>query len=152
MWSDLLRVLVVIGSGTVAGVFVAVTLSVMPTLAVLPVNTYVRVHQLLGKGYHPTMPAIVLLVLAGDITLAVTDHADGATQLLVLACVFQVGVQVVSHLRNEQLNKRVRLVDGTVIPASWTDPRESWRRWHLVRTTLAIAVFVINATIAVLPT
>jgi uncharacterized membrane protein len=150
MWTDVLRVLVVMGSGTVAGVFVAVMLSVMPTLAQLPVTTYVRVHQMLGKGYHPIMPLIVLLVLAADILLALVDHGNGTAPLFVLAIVCQVGVQGVSHLRNEQLNKRVRAVDGTVISPGWADPRRSWRRWHLVRTGLAIAVFTINATIAVL--
>lgn len=148
MLNDLLRVLVVVGSGTVAGVFVAVTLSVMPALAVLPTGTYVRVHCLLGKGYHPIMPLVVLLVLAGDIVLAVTTpHLP----LLTVAIVAQLGVQGVSHLGNERLNKRVRAVDGNTVGADWNDPREAWRRWHLLRTVLAIVVFAINATIAVLP-
>jgi uncharacterized membrane protein len=151
MWSEVLRVLVVLGSGMTAGVFIAVALSVVPTLAQLPVPTYVRVHQQLGKGYHPIMPLVVVLVLAGDIVLAVTDQAAGGTPLLAVACVLQVGVQVVSHLRNEQLNKRVRLVDGTV-PMDWDDPRAAWRNWHRVRTALAIAVFAINAVIAARPT
>lgn len=151
MWSEALRVLVVLGSGMVAGVFIAVALSVVPTLAQLPVLTYVRVHQLLGKGYHPIMPLVVLLVLAGDIVLAVTDQATGATPLLAVACVLQLGVQAVSHLRNEQLNKRVRLVDGTV-PVGWDDPRSAWRGWHLARTALAIAIFAVNAIVAVLHT
>lgn len=151
MLTDVLRVLVVMLSGVVAGVFIAVTLSVMPALAQLPVSTYVRVHGLLGKGYHPIMPLVVLLVLIGDIVLALTTTRNDVVTLLSFAMILQVGVQGVSHLRNEQLNKRVRAVEGEAIAADWADPRESWRRWHLLRTALAIAVFAINATVMVLP-
>jgi uncharacterized membrane protein len=144
MLTDLLRILVVICSGTVAGVFIAVTVSVMPALAELPVPAYVRIHRLLGKGYHPVMPLIVLVVLAGDIALAVTTSL---TARLSVAIVLQVGVQGVSHLGNERLNRRVRAVEGDTVGPHWEDPRRAWRRWHLLRTALAIAVFAINATL-----
>jgi uncharacterized membrane protein len=144
MLTDLLRILAVLCSGTVAGVFIAVTVSVMPALAGLPVPAYVRIHRLLGRGYHPIMPLIVLLVLAGDIALAVTTRL---TPALFVAIVLQIGVQAVSHLGNERLNRRVRAVVGDTVGPHWDDPRQAWRRWHLLRTALAIAVFAINATL-----
>lgn len=146
---DVLRVLAVLCSGVVAGVFTAVTLSVMPALALLPAPTYIRVHRLLGQGYHPTMPIVVLIVLLGDFALALITTKGSIVILLSIAMLLQVGVQLVSHLGNERLNKRVRAVDEEKIGVGWNDPRHEWRRWHMVRTALALAVFAINAIVAV---
>lgn len=149
---DVLRVLAVLCSGVVAGVFTAVTLSVMPALARLPAPTYIRIHRLLGRGYHPTMPIVVLTVLLGDLALVLITTKGSLVILLSIALLLQVGVQAVSHLGNERLNKRIRAVDEEMIGAGWDDPRDAWRRWHSVRTVLAMAVFAINAIIAVNPT
>jgi uncharacterized membrane protein len=149
---DVLRVLAVLCSGVVAGVFIAVTLSVMPALAQLPAPSYIRIHRLLGSGYHPTMPIVVLIVLLSDLALALITTKGSFVILLSVAMVLQVGVQAVSHLGNERLNKRIRAVDEEMIGADWDDPRHAWRRWHIVRTVLAVAVFAINAIIAVIPT
>jgi uncharacterized membrane protein len=151
MLTDMLRILVVLCSGTVAGVFIAVTVSIMPALAVLPVSSYVQVHRLMGNGYHPMMPLVVLIVLVGDIALALITGRATQTALLSAAIVLQFGVQAVSHLGNEPLNKRVRAADGDAVGPDWDDPRAAWRRWHLLRTVLAMAVFAINATVAAIP-
>lgn len=148
---DGLRIVVLTCSGIVAGVFFAVTVSVVPALAALPAGRYVEVHRMLGKGYHPTMPLIVMLVLAGDLALAFVAPATVPVALPVTAMVLQVGVQAVSHLGNERLNRSVRTADPDVLGPAWTDPRQAWRRWHLIRTALALAVFVINGIVAVIP-
>jgi uncharacterized membrane protein len=148
---DVLRVLAVLCSGVVAGVFAAVTLSVMPALALLPPPSYIRVHRLLGAGYHPTMPIVVLAVLLDDFALALVTTRGSILTLLSVTMLLQVGVQLVSHLGNERLNKRVRAVDEEMIGVGWDDPRQAWRRWHLVRTVLALAVFALNTVIAVIP-
>jgi uncharacterized membrane protein len=151
MLADTLRVVVIVCSGTVAGVFLAVTVSVVPALSALPPSGYIEVHRLLGKGYHPLMPLVVLITLVGDVALILTGPGATATTLLGAAIAAQVGVQAVSHLGNERLNRRVRAVNVDNIALDWADPREEWRRWHLLRTAFAAAVFILNATVAVLP-
>jgi uncharacterized membrane protein len=151
MLADMLRVLVVVCSGTVAGVFLAVTVSVVPALSALPTPRYIQVHRLLGRGYHPLMPLLVLVTLVGDVALAVTRPPVMVLALLAIAIACQVGVQLVSHLGNERLNRRVRAVDADALDPGWADPRPEWRRWHLLRTAFAVAVFALNATVAVLP-
>jgi uncharacterized membrane protein len=150
MVADMLRVLVVVCSGLVAGVFVAVTVSVVPALSALPAPRYIQVHRLLGKGYHPLMPAVVLLTLLSDLGLALTASRVLVTTLLAAAIACLVGVQLVSHLGNERLNRRIRAVDADTVGPGWSDPRQEWRRWHLLRTAFAGAVFVINTAVAVL--
>lgn len=151
MLFDGLRIVVLMFSGVVAGVFFAVTVSVVPTLAALPADRYVEVHRMLGKGYHPTMPLIVTIVLAGDLVLAVVSSAAAQVALAAVAVALTAGVQAVSHLRNQRINQVVRAADPDRLGPDWADPRDAWRRWHLLRTALAIAVFVINGIVAVIP-
>jgi uncharacterized membrane protein len=130
-------VLAVVFSGVVCGVFVAVAVSVVPTLATLPADRYIELHQRLGHGYHPLMPIVVLGALIANLALiplsdGTTRQATYATAVLAL-----LGVQAVSHLGNERLNRRVRLVSPSAVSAGWADPRPAWRGWHLVRTLLA---------------
>ncbi len=129
--------------GLVAGVFLAVAVSVVPALSDLPAQSYIELHLRLGKGYHPIMPLVVMVSLLADCWLvAITG---GAARLLAVAAVVCVlGVQAVSHLRNEQLNRKVRAVAGGPL-TDWRDPRSAWRAWHHARLVLAVAALAVNA-------
>ncbi|WP_406379398.1 DUF1772 domain-containing protein [Streptomyces sp. NBC_01618] len=142
---ELLGVAALLGSGITAGVLFAVALSVLPALFAMPTGTYVYAHQLLGRNWDPTMPVIVLGTTLLDGVLAAMT--GGSTRvLLALAAVLMLGVSAVSHLANVPINRRVKEIeDPTVLPAGWQDPRPLWRRWHLLRTALALIVLALNA-------
>lgn len=139
-----LGVLVLLGSGLTAGVLFAVALSTLPALFAMPPGMYVHAHRLLGRHWDPTMPAIVLTSTVADILLAV--RTTGTTRMLAaLAAVLLLGVSAVSHLANVPINRRVKAVaDAERLPADWSDPRPLWRRWHLLRTALAVVALVVN--------
>ncbi|MGC5021036.1 DUF1772 domain-containing protein [Micromonospora sp. DT47] len=133
-----LSVLVLLGSGTVAGVLFAVALSTVPALAAMSPGRYVATHTLLGRNWDPTMPIIVLTSTLLNVWLAVVVPGAAARALVVTASVALLGVSVVSHFRNVPINRRVHRTDPEAIPADWSDPRPVWRRWHLLRTALAL--------------
>jgi uncharacterized membrane protein len=136
----------VVESGVVAGVFFAVAVSVIPTLAPLPPGQYIVLHRALGKGYHPVMPIITNSGFVLDVVAAVL--ADGIAQrtLFVAGAVLFQAVQAVSHLCNVPINRRVKAVDADAVPADWADPRPLWRNWHLVRTVFAGLLLLVNAS------
>ena len=136
----LLETIALLGTGITAGVFFAVAVSVVPTLAALTPSAYVRVHQLLGKGYHPWMPLIVTAALLSDIAAAVLTPGP-PRWLLLFAAVMLAGVQVVSQFRNVPINRVVGRLIASDLPADWSDPRASWRAWHLLRTAFAVVAF-----------
>lgn len=140
----ILGVLVLLGTGLTAGVLFAVALSTLPALFAMPPGMYVHAHRLLGRNWDPTMPVIVLTSTLVDILLAV--RATGTVRALAaLAAVLMLGVSAVSHLANVPINRRVKAVTDTErLPDDWTDPRPLWRRWHLLRTALAVAALVVN--------
>ncbi|MEH1123023.1 DUF1772 domain-containing protein [Micromonospora sp. CPCC 206061] len=145
MLASIAGAVAVICTGVVCGVFVAVAVSVVPTLASLPPERYVEIHQRLGQGYHPLMPIVVLGGLVAN--LAAIPLAAGAAPrtAYATAVVALLGVQVVSHLRNERINRRVRAVRPLAVPVGWPDPRPAWRGWHLVRTLFAVLALAADA-------
>ncbi|MFF6877546.1 anthrone oxygenase family protein [Streptomyces sp. NPDC012474] len=147
MLKEVLIGLVLIGTGTVTGVFVAVLVSVGPAMSVMDRADYLRAHALLGKGYHPLMPILVNLVTLSGFALGVL--ADGPGQVLFpVASVLLIGVQAVSHLGNVPIN---RSLAGLAADGPWQDPRPLWRAWHRLRTALA-ALALVTVTVAELAT
>ena len=142
MITTLLSIVELIGSGVTAGVLFAVALSVVPALFAMPMDRYIETHRLLGRNWDPTMPIIVLTSTAVDIALAVL--ADD-TALFAVGAALLLAVSAVSHLCNVPINRRVKALDAGDIPAGWTDPRPLWRRFHLLRTALALLALLVNA-------
>ncbi|MDH6579763.1 DUF1772 domain-containing protein [Kitasatospora sp. MAP5-34] len=141
-------VIALLGSGITAGVLFAVALSVLPALFAMPATTYVYAHQLLGRNWDPTMPAVVLTSTLAD-TLWAVSAGGPVRALAAAAAVLLLGVSAVSHLANVPINRRVKAVtDPGELPAGWTDPRPLWRRWHLLRTALAAAALLLNSLAA----
>ncbi|MEU7166079.1 DUF1772 domain-containing protein [Streptomyces morookaense] len=141
----LFAVAALLGGGITAGVLFAVALSVLPALFAMDTGTYVYAHRLLGRNWDPTMPVIVLGSALLDGTLAVRTGGS-ARPLFAAATVLLVGVSAVSHLCNVPINRRVKAItDPSALPADWQDPRPVWRRWHLLRTALAVLALAVTA-------
>ncbi|MBO8188118.1 anthrone oxygenase family protein [Streptomyces spirodelae] len=141
-----LGVAVLLGSGVTAGVLFAVALSVLPALFAMETGTYVYAHKLLGRNWDPTMPVVVLTSTVLAVVLAFVADGTPARVLFAVAAVLLLGVSAVSHLCNVPINRRVKAVaDPAVLPDDWQDPRPLWRRWHLLRTILALAALLLNA-------
>lgn len=134
MIEALLSSLVLSGTGIVAGIFVAVAVSVGPAMSAMGRADYLRAHSLLGRGYHPLMPLLVNAVMLSGFVL--TWSEPGAAAVLYLSgALLLIGVQAVSHLGNVPIN---RSLAALAADGPWEDPRPRWRAWHLLRTTLAL--------------
>ncbi|MGY1434620.1 DUF1772 domain-containing protein [Streptomyces reniochalinae] len=145
MLEEVLSGVVLAGTGTVTGVFVAVAVSVGPAMSAMGRAEYLRAHALLGKGYHPLMPILVNVVTLGGFALAFLAEPP-ASWLFPLVSVLLVGVQAVSHLGNVPIN---RSLSSLAADGPWVDPRPLWRAWHRLRTGLA-ALALAAGTVAVL--
>ncbi|MEU5210199.1 DUF1772 domain-containing protein [Streptomyces sp. NPDC020742] len=146
--TPLLSIAVLVGCGVVAGVLFAVALSVVPAFLAMPPADYVRVHQLVGRHFDKVMPPLVLCSVAADIALAVP--ASGARGLYLTGALLLAGVSVVSQFGNVPINRRVKALTPTRLPADWQDLRPRWRTLHLLRTALALLAALANACAAVL--
>ncbi len=148
MLSNALTVASVMASGVIAGVFLALAVSVLPALSAMPPAQYVQAHRLLGQGYHPLMPVLVGSATAADIALAALLPGTSVRVLAAAGAVALAGVMAVSQFGNVPINKVVHATSA--ITAGWADPRPAWRRWHLVRTAMAFAALALNTVAVVL--
>ncbi|MGW4029144.1 anthrone oxygenase family protein [Streptomyces sp. NPDC004838] len=145
MLEDVLSAVVLTGTGTVTGIFVAVLVSVGPAMSAMERADYLRAHALLGKGYHPLMPILVNVVTLSGFALGFLAGTPGRV-LFPVASLLLIGVQAVSHLGNVPIN---RSLEGLAADGPWQDPRPLWRSWHRLRTALA-ALALAAVTVAVL--
>lgn len=141
---NLLTVLVVVTSGVVAGVLFGFAVSVLPAFFVMPAGRYIYSAKLIGRNWDPMMPIIVLGSLTVDIVLAIVGP-PGTPGLFVAGAVLLAGVSVVSHWCNVPINRAVKTVDPDDVPDGWRDPRPLWRRFHYLRTVLAVLAVAANA-------
>lgn len=150
MIEKLLGATELVGCGIVAGVLFAVALSVLPAMMAMPPDRYIYAHKLIGRNWDPTMPIIVLTTTFVSIALAVLARTD-AQWLWAVSAVLLLGVSTVSHLCNVPLNRRVKVVDPQNVPSDWHDPRLLWRRYHMLRTVLAILALLTTSAAMALP-
>lgn len=143
----ILSVVATVASGVVAGVLFAVALSVLPGLWAMPADRYVYAHQLIGRHWDPTMPLLVLTSAGVEVALSLLVPSPAAV-LYGVGAGLLVCVSIVSHFCNVPINRRVKTLDPEHIPADWRDPRPLWRRWHLLRTCLAVAAALVSAAAA----
>jgi uncharacterized membrane protein len=68
------------------------------------------------------------------------------TTLFLLACLLTISVMVVSVTRTVPINQWVVGLDPDDMPADWADrdPRQTWRTWNAVRSSLAIAALAVG--------
>ncbi|UUN27418.1 DUF1772 domain-containing protein [Streptomyces sp. FIT100] len=146
---EALSVLVLLGTGLVAGVLFAVAVSVMPALIAMPPDRYVSTHKLLGRHYDRIMPFIVTGSTVIDVAFAI--RGTGTVRVLFAAAALcMAGVAVVSQTRNVPINNRVKRTAPEDLGPGWQDPRIQWRDWHLVRTCCAMAGCTLSAAAVVL--
>lgn len=133
-----------VGSGVMAGVQLAVAISVLPTLERLPEKEAAHMHAMLGRRYDPTMPIVGVATIAASAIASLAG--TGSTRLLLaMSAIAMTGVSGISHLGNVPVNKKIRARDGGEQFPSWTDPRPYWRKLHMARTTLACACLILTA-------
>lgn len=142
---DFLAVFVVVTSGVIAGVLFGFAVSVLPAFFAMPADRFVYSTKLIGRNWDPMMPIIVITSTVLDILLAIFGPAGSTVTLFILGSVLLVGVSVVSHWCNVPINRQVKKVDPENMPADWADPRPLWRRFHYLRTILAVLAVAVNA-------
>ena len=143
MLTHLLSVAVILLTGLVAGVFFDVALAMLPAFIAMPAGRFVEANNMIGKGYHPTMPIVcsaAVLINLWLIFLASTP----TRYLFLVATILVLGTQFVSEFGNMRINRRLLKLDPEALPADWQDPRARWKAFHLLRTAFAVLAVILD--------
>ncbi|WP_433336582.1 anthrone oxygenase family protein [Spirillospora sp. CA-294931] len=150
MLVNTLSLLVLVGSGTVAGTLFAVARAVVPTMVALPGNRYVQVHQLLDRRFDPLLPWVTRVTMATALVLAFLSVSTTSRVLIGAGLAMSVMLAVISDTRNVPINKRIADWDPENAPAEWDELRGRWCRANTVRTVFALGAFVSYSLAAML--
>ena len=160
-WLQTLLVALTVGSGVIAGVFLAFSAVVMPALRRLPPAEAVRAMQAVNVS---AVTPVFMTALFGTAALAVvvgvwtvTHRAYPAVGWIVTgAATYLVAAVVVTIAANVPRNDRLAALDADNAGSGWADFLAGWVPWNHVRTIgcvvacvlLVVAVRVVSGTTA----
>ena len=98
-------------------------------------RTFLETHQGAVRGLNLLLPLMGAgaLVLTG--LLAVLARRDGPALWVYLAAFALMAIAaLVTRFANQPINGRIMAWSVETMPANWTQLRQAWWSWHLVRT------------------
>lgn len=146
MFVTLLAALLVLLSGALAGVLVAVHIAVVPMLADLPGDRYVQIHRSLDPRFDPLMPLVDKVALGVGLVLIVLAPGWDAKAAFAAAEAGLIGVALVSELSNVRINRSIDTWEARGLPQGWSETRTRWARSNRSRTWIALAGFAAAIT------
>jgi len=146
-------------SGTIAGLFLGWTVSVLPGTKRIDDHSYITTMQSINRAI--LNPAFLLNFLLPPAILAVAAVLGGQADmgrrswlLAAAAVTYVLGVLGVTFAGNVPLNNRLDSFDlaaanAASTKAQRTDYEERWNRWNALRTAGAVATFALATVAAV---
>ena len=138
---DALAGLLLLLTGALAGVLVAVEIAVVPMLADLPGERYVQVPRLLDPRFDPLMPTVDKIGLGVGLLLIVLAPGAAAKAAFGVAEAGLIGVALVSELSNVRINRFIDTWQPDRLPRTWAETRARWARSNRSRTWIALTGF-----------
>ncbi len=100
---------------------------------------YVELHQHGIRTLNRPMPILGAVCTLLTIVLAILDKGNHAVCfMLVVAVVFLVVGGMITRFLNQPINSQVMTWSIQAPPSNWTELRDKWWRWHIVRMLAGI--------------
>lgn len=161
MWTSLLAVISVLGSGIQAGALLLVLLGICPTFRQMDIPEWMRLHVSLDRSIERYMPT--LNIVTGGTTLGLLFLAQDADVrvLRIFALICNISLALMSELVNVRINKAVATqvaAPAMVGGGQWDDAesdrlsavRDRWIHWHVWRTVVIVTGFALYVIAIVL--
>lgn len=106
----------------------------------LSASTYIEQQQHTIRALNTLMPLLGAVCIVLTIVLAVlTKDIPLSRYLLVAAVICLLIAGVVTRFKNQQINTVVMTWNAQTPPTNWTELRDQWWQWHIVRMVAGIA-------------
>lgn len=114
-------------------------------------DTFLEVHRGAVQGLNTLLPLMGFATMI--MTLALTLRSDRHTTVrglywVTLALLVMAGL--ITRFANQPINAVVVAWTADTMPENWTELRDNWWFWHIVRTLVSIAALagLVTATLA----
>ena len=106
----------------------------------LDANFYIELQQQGIRRLNKAMPALGAATVLLTIAAAVLGRDDSTRlRLLIAAIVCFVAAGLITRFLNQPINAIVMTWRSDSPPGNWTDLRDEWWRWHLIRLAAGLA-------------
>lgn len=142
--SFVLVVLLALLVGTMFGIWVGFN------PASLSASTYVEQQQNSIRSLNTLLPAMGAMCILLTVSLAVLFKGDSRSRYLyVAAAVLMVAAGLVTRFGNQPINAVVMTWSAQAPAENWSQLRDAWWQWHIVRSLAGIAALALT-TLALL--
>lgn len=140
MSQNIIRFLLLLISGLLVGTMFGILAGFNPSG--LSATAYVEQQQIAIHSLNTLLPLMGSASIILAIWLAFVTKNERGTRLLLIAAVICLAVAaVVTRFYNQPINAVVITWSAQNPPAQWTQLRDEWWHWHIVRTVAGIAGF-----------
>jgi hypothetical protein len=107
--------------------------------APLSPSAFVEMQQNAIRALNVSLPALGLICIALTVVLAWRTRTDGTARYLLFAaaaCLLAAGL--LTRFGNQPINALVMTWSPQSPPANWTELRDTWWRFHVLRTLAGV--------------
>jgi uncharacterized membrane protein len=102
-------------------------------------SLYITLHQQGVRTLNTPLPALGAVIVILTIAAAAVARDEGARfTLLVATVICFVAAGLITRFLNQPINTIVITWNSDAPPANWTELRDEWLRWHLIRFLLGL--------------
>ena len=137
---QVLQVAVVVFAALATGGLMVNWIGLGRAMARLSGSTYVEFHQATNHTFDPYMPIVVVGALLGGIVLAILSPGIHSLsgELAIAGSLCYIAVLAIALSTNVQTNKQIARWSVQSPPHDWSHVRDSWIRFHVVRTLVSL--------------
>lgn len=140
MTSLSIRFINMVMAGLIAGILFGIWLGYNPKS--LSVSTYVEQQQGAIKSLNTIMPLLGLITIILTLISAFLQKDNRTIFIfLIVATIFLVISGLVTKFGNQPINKIVMTWNKAEVPGTWTELRDKWWSFHILRTLTAVVAF-----------
>ncbi len=140
MTSLIIRFINMVMAGLIAGSLFGIWLGYNPKS--LSVSTYVEQQQGAIKSLNTIMPLLGLITIILTLISAFLQKDNRTIFIfLIVATIFLVISGLVTKFGNQPINKIVMTWNKAEVPGNWTELRDKWWSFHILRTLTAVVAF-----------
>lgn len=132
-----------LAAGIIAGMMLSIAIANYAARG-LPEESWTLRFQLENKLFTKTMPFFLLAPLVG-LGAAIFLTGGGTRQIFVAAAVMTLIVLLITIFLEVPINDQVGSWSAGAAPVEWTEVRDRWLWYHLIRTITGIIAFVCAA-------
>jgi uncharacterized membrane protein len=146
MLSVVVRTLAVVVTGILAGMFFGDWSGTSPVRPTLPGSCFIQFQQGLHSIFVQLMPVLIFTGIATNAVAALALRRKDrlAAASFTLAALAFVVIAVLTRAVNVPINELLMTWSAESPPADWWPSWQPWERTHTVRTSLAVAAFVVQ--------